>query len=163
MGIQSKNRQEWVITNIAGMFQKTTSVALYDTLGPDAIEFVCNQTEMTSISISKDYIAKLSQLKIDDSKKADGDKKMHRLKNLIVFEDDFTNEDKELATSANINLFTMQQVIETGRQAKKDGQAKITQPEPDDVYMFSYTSGTTGDPKGVKLTHKMVVNMSYAF
>ena len=28
--------------------------------------------------------------------------------------------------------------------------------------MFSYTSGTTGDPKGVKLTHKMVIGCQYA-
>ena len=28
--------------------------------------------------------------------------------------------------------------------------------------MFSYTSGTTGDPKGVKLTHKMIMCTSYA-
>lgn len=28
--------------------------------------------------------------------------------------------------------------------------------------MFSYTSGTTGDPKGVKLTHKMVLGVQYA-
>lgn len=26
--------------------------------------------------------------------------------------------------------------------------------------MLSYTSGTTGDPKGVKLTHKMVLNVT---
>ena len=28
--------------------------------------------------------------------------------------------------------------------------------------MFSYTSGTTGDPKGVKLTHKMIISAGYA-
>lgn len=28
--------------------------------------------------------------------------------------------------------------------------------------MFSYTSGTTGDPKGVKLTHRMITQMSCA-
>jgi len=27
--------------------------------------------------------------------------------------------------------------------------------------MFSYTSGTTGPPKGVKLTHKMVLGTAY--
>jgi long-subunit acyl-CoA synthetase (AMP-forming) len=42
MGIQSKNRKEWVLTNLANMHQKVTSVALYDTLGPEATRFVCN-------------------------------------------------------------------------------------------------------------------------
>jgi len=28
--------------------------------------------------------------------------------------------------------------------------------------MFSYTSGTTGDPKGVKLRHKMIIGTAYA-
>lgn len=34
--------------------------------------------------------------------------------------------------------------------------------EPDDVFMLCYTSGTTGRPKGVKFTHDMFVNQTYA-
>ena len=30
----------------------------------------------------------------------------------------------------------------------------MIEPDPEDVFMLCYTSGTTGDPKGVKLTHK---------
>ena len=36
------------------------------------------------------------------------------------------------------------------------------EPSTDDCFIFSYTSGTTGDPKGVKLTHKMVIGCAYA-
>lgn len=32
------------------------------------------------------------------------------------------------------------------------------EPSKDDVYMFSYTSGTTGDSKGVKLTHTNILS-----
>ena len=40
-GIQSKNNKEWVLSNMAGMFQGMTSVALFDTLGENAIKFIC--------------------------------------------------------------------------------------------------------------------------
>lgn len=33
LGIQSKNREEWNLTNWANMHQCITTVALYDTLG----------------------------------------------------------------------------------------------------------------------------------
>mgnify|MGYP002055186474 CR=1 FL=1 len=39
----------------------------------------------------------------------------------------------------------------------------INEPKEDDCYCLSYTSGTTGgDPKGVKLTHKMAMASGYA-
>lgn len=44
----------------------------------------------------------------------------------------------------------------------KAGNASVKPPQPDDIYMFSYTSGTTGDPKGVMLSHKMILGASYA-
>jgi len=49
-----------------------------------------------------------------------------------------------------------------GKEAGIGNLYQSRDPLPDDVYMLSYTSGTTGDPKGVKLTHKMLINESYA-
>lgn len=40
----------------------------------------------------------------------------------------------------------------------KENGLELIEPKPDDTYLLSYTSGTTGDPKGVKLTHKMILN-----
>jgi hypothetical protein len=42
LGILSKNRKEWYLTHIANMLNKTTTVAFYDTLGPDAARFMCD-------------------------------------------------------------------------------------------------------------------------
>lgn len=41
-GIQSKNNKYWALAYMGGMFTGQTTVALYDTLGTDAIKFICN-------------------------------------------------------------------------------------------------------------------------
>ena len=67
IGIQSKNRKEWVLTNISGMFSKVTTVALYDTLGQDAMLYICNQTELSTIAMSSACIKNMATLKIEDT------------------------------------------------------------------------------------------------
>ncbi len=36
---------------------------------------------------------------------------------------------------------------------KEHPEITLTDPEPETIYMFCYTSGTTGDPKGAKMSH----------
>jgi long-chain acyl-CoA synthetase len=149
MGIQSKNRKEWVLTHCADIHQNIVTVAFYDTLGPDATKFVLEQTQLTTMAVSQDYVVKLSKMKIEDTK---GEGKMSQLKNLIVFENGITEEMKNVASEADITLYTLEEVIFKGREAETK---TFNEPKPDDCFGFSYTSGTTGDPKGVKLSHKM--------
>lgn len=142
------------------MHQGITTVALYDTLGPDAAKFVFDQTRMTTVFCSFEFVSSLSKLKMEDAKLGQG--KMTSLKNIIVFEDNIRNEDKSIALEAGLELHSMSYVIFKGEEAEKAGTATVRESKADDVYMFSYTSGTTGDPKGVKLTHKMIVTSAYA-
>lgn len=63
MGVYSKNREEWILTAIANFKNSVTTVAFYDTLGPQAVEFVIRQTELTSISCAGQYVNGLIKLK----------------------------------------------------------------------------------------------------
>ena len=36
MGIYAKNREEWVLTDLANTLNTVTTIAFYDTLGPEA-------------------------------------------------------------------------------------------------------------------------------
>ena len=52
-------------------------------------------------------------------------------------------------------------MIQKGKESLAGG-FEVSMPLTEDVIMFSYTSGTTGVPKGVKLTQKMVVQCTGA-
>ena len=114
LGLQSKNRKEWTISHIANMHFGCTTVAMYDTLGENAMKFVVNQTELTTIACSKDYVAKISKMKISDLELPLEEQKMHRLVNLVSFEDDVTADDLKLADDAKIKVYTYQEVLEQG-------------------------------------------------
>ena len=159
IGIQSKNRADWVITHLANMQQSITTVAFFDTLGPDAQKFIINQTEMTTMVVSYDYLNKFAKTTIEDRT---GDNKLQTLKNIVVFENEILDEDRKLCEEAGLNVYTLEELYQKGVEAVKAGTATSDEPKPETCSAFSYTSGTTGDPKGVKLTHKMLVQSAYA-
>ena len=64
-GIWSKNRWEWITTLLACMHYKITVVGFYDAMGTSSVEFILNQTEMTSIICSGEYIEKIVNMKKD--------------------------------------------------------------------------------------------------
>lgn len=49
------------------MHQNITSVSLYDTLGVDATKYILNQTELSTMIVSSEYITKIADMKIADS------------------------------------------------------------------------------------------------
>lgn len=86
---------------------------------------------------------------------------MHRLLNIIAFET-ISDEDKALAEKAGITSYSMEEVIFKGRESVKAGTSSFYDAKPEHCYVFSYTSGTTGDPKGVKISHEMMLGQQFA-
>ncbi len=63
LGHYSLNREEWMQLQIANMFNSVTQIALYDTLGDSALEYVINQTKLTTICCASPQVDKLLRLK----------------------------------------------------------------------------------------------------
>lgn len=141
MGIFAKNSLEWIITDIALAMTNVTSVTLYDTLGAESTEYIIDQCELSTICLTADKIKDLLKLKHEG--------KISSLTNFILF-DNITEEQEKSCADHDVKVYKIYDLIEEGGEL---GEVKLQNPARDSIYTICYTSGTTGDPKGVKLSH----------
>ena len=74
---------------------------------------------------------------------------------------DYDFQLQEQGEASGIRVLHINEVIEQGKKhAKMDIEPLM--PKADDIYMFCYTSGTTGDPKAAMLTHRNLVSAASA-
>eukprot|EP00743_Colponemidia_sp_Colp-15_P005852 GILK01006290.1.p1 GENE.GILK01006290.1~~GILK01006290.1.p1 ORF type:complete len:687 (+),score=122.15 GILK01006290.1:37-2061(+) len=139
VGIFSINREEWMLAEQAANMQSIVTVPLYDTLGPDAVEFIINQASLVTVFCSADKTKTLLTAK----------NRCPTLKFVVQFED-ASAADKESAIVAGVTLVDFKEMFATG----KANPCAHNPPSAEDIATFCYTSGTTGDPKGAMLTHR---------
>ncbi|KAI7866016.1 hypothetical protein BDF14DRAFT_1969621 [Spinellus fusiger] len=139
IGVYSINRPEWTMTEQACYRQSFIIVALYDTLGAEAIDYIVNQTEMEFIVSSADKLATITDLKAQ----------LPTIKHVIIMDDVIPDADKTKAEAAGLTVTTYKEVEGLGAKAT---QAETELPSASDIATICYTSGTTGMPKGAVLT-----------
>ncbi|KAJ8109941.1 hypothetical protein ONZ43_g6005 [Nemania bipapillata] len=148
VGLWSQNRAEWQIADIGLITQSLFSVSLYETLGPDTSEFIIKHAELSCVVTSLPHVPlllalapRIPQLKLIicmDSLDA-GERAGYSKRALL----------NAMAKQNGIQIWSMDEVEELGAKAAHPPRP----PRPEDVITINYTSGTTGDPKGVVLTH----------
>ena len=63
VGVFSKNREEWVILDLANGLYNKVMVPIYETLGPESISYVLNHSEIKTCFCDKNGISTLLKTK----------------------------------------------------------------------------------------------------
>uniref|UniRef100_F1KYL1 Long-chain-fatty-acid--CoA ligase n=1 Tax=Ascaris suum TaxID=6253 RepID=F1KYL1_ASCSU len=150
IGIYSKNRPEWVISELATYNNSCVIVALYDTLGVDARTFIIKQCGIQLVICDNEK--KAASLIINGPQ-------YPSLKFILVM-DEYSATLTQMGKEVGVTVLPLIEIERLGRETT--AKAALLVPKPDDLCTICYTSGTTGTPKGAMLTHANVIAASIA-
>ncbi|KPP68446.1 acyl-CoA synthetase long-chain family member 3b-like [Scleropages formosus] len=160
IAIFCETRAEWIITAQACFMYNFPLVTLYSTLGGPAIAHGLNETEVTHIITSKDLfqsrlkailpeVPKLEQIIVVDNKPGTWTDfpKGIRVQSMA------TVQELGAKPENSFLLFHFPPLIPSLDAVSKPR----SRPKPTDIAVIMYTSGSTGIPKGVMISHSNLI------
>uniref|UniRef100_A0A672J7W5 Arachidonate--CoA ligase n=1 Tax=Salarias fasciatus TaxID=181472 RepID=A0A672J7W5_SALFA len=122
IGVFAQNRPEWIISELACYTYSMVVVPLYDTLGPDAIRFIINTADISTVICDK---AEKAQVLLENVER----KETPGLRRILLM-DAFDQALVEHGKGCGVHVQALQEV---------------EPPAPDDLSIVCFTSGTTGE------------------
>lgn len=162
VAILSRTRSEWPIADIGIMMAGATTVPVYPSLGPELVGWTMSNSGATAAIVSgPDQLDKLVEARasgaLEDLEhvfwmdaevvRATPDfrgRRNIRMRDVLDADDEWNRSLEELAATGRRRLSERAQFV---ARRRRDVSA-------DDLATIVYTSGTTGMPRGVMLTHR---------
>ncbi|KOM35344.1 hypothetical protein LR48_Vigan02g149400 [Vigna angularis] len=143
IGIYGSNCPEWIVAMEACSAQSLICVPLYDTLGPGAVNYIIDHAEIDIVFVQDKKVKEVLNPECKSSK---------RLKAIVCFTA-LTQEEKDKASAIGIKSYSWDEFLNLGKANPKS----TFPPQTHDICTIMYTSGTSGDPKGVVLIYENVM------
>ncbi|PKA54687.1 Long chain acyl-CoA synthetase 1 [Apostasia shenzhenica] len=141
IGIYGINCPQWAVAmQQACNGYSLICVPLYDTLGTGAIDYIIEHAEIDVVFVQDKKVKQILSSDCGASR---------RLKSIVSFTT-ITQEQIDAAAALGIKAYSWNDFILMGKQYPSDPLP----PQPLDICTIMYTSGTSGTPKGVVLTHE---------
>jgi fatty-acyl-CoA synthase len=159
VAVWASNIPEWVSLQYGTGKMGAVLVTVNTNYRSAELEYLLRQSDATTLFLIEDfkgnsYIDSIYELCPELETSAPGQlesKRLPLLKNVIVFSEKKFNGAYNWSDSIEM----------AGKVSDEELQKRAAEMDPEDVINMQYTSGTTGFPKGVMLTHSNLTNNGY--
>lgn len=140
--IFSENREEWMLTDYAIQWMGGATAAIYITSTPDQIKYILNESDGVVLFLSNESMLR----------KLDGLTGINSLKAIVAW-DDCANR----SCPNGVKFVAREEFLQRPMDAA-EMEMRLAKVRPEDLAILLYTSGTTGEPKGVMISHQNLVS-----
>lgn len=145
VNILSQTRLEWVQVDIATVSIGAVIVGIYATNLAEDCAYIINHSDAVVLIVeNQDQLDKISEVRTN----------LPNLKHIVIIDGE---------SSGAEGVLTWQEFLSKSKSVSDDEfLARSAEIQPGDVASLVYTSGTTGIPKGVMITHENLVFTSWS-